>query len=157
MASEKVFGAMIGGYDRTLTRVLRHRRATILFSFALLAVTIYLFIVIPKGFLPNEDTGAIFGFTEAAQGISFDDMARHQQEVSRVVRSEPGVRSAMSSIGPSGPNVASNSGRIFLMLKPRRNGRAPKRSSRACGRSWRRSQGSGPSFRTSPRSGSAGS
>jgi HAE1 family hydrophobic/amphiphilic exporter-1 len=120
IASEKVFDAMIGGYDRTLTRVLRHRRATILFSFALLAVTIYLFIVIPKGFLPNEDTGAIFGFTEAAQGISFDDMARHQQEVSRVVRSEPSVRSAMSSIGPSGPNVASNSGRIFLMLKPRK-------------------------------------
>jgi HAE1 family hydrophobic/amphiphilic exporter-1 len=119
MASEKVFDAMLGGYDRTLSRVLRHRRATILFSFALLAVTIYLFIVIPKGFLPNEDTGAIFGFTEAAQGISFDDMARHQQEVSRVVRAEPGVRSAMSSIGPSGPNVASNSGRIFFMLKPR--------------------------------------
>jgi HAE1 family hydrophobic/amphiphilic exporter-1 len=119
MASEKVFDAMLGGYDRTLTRVLRHRRATILFSFALLAVTIYLFLVIPKGFLPNEDTGAIFGFTEAAQGISFDDMARHQQEVSRVVRAEPGVRSAMSSIGPSGPNVASNSGRIFFMLKPR--------------------------------------
>ena len=119
MASEKVFDAMLDAYDRTLTRVLRHRRATILFSFALLAVTIYLFLVIPKGFLPNEDTGAIFGFTEAAQGISFDDMARHQQEVSRVVRAEPAVRSAMSSIGPSGPNVASNSGRIFFMLKPR--------------------------------------
>jgi HAE1 family hydrophobic/amphiphilic exporter-1 len=119
MASEKVFVAILGGYDRTLTRVLRHRLATLLVSFALLAATIYLFIVIPKGFLPNEDTGAIFGFTEAAQGISFDDMARHQQAVSRLVRSEPSVRSAMSSIGPSGPNVASNSGRIFLMLKPR--------------------------------------
>ena len=119
MASEKVFNAMLAVYDRTLTRVMRHRRATILLSFALLAATIYLFIAIPKGFLPNEDTGAIFGFTEAAQGISFDDMARHQQEVSRVVRSEPGVRSAMSSIGPTGPNVASNSGRIFAMLTPR--------------------------------------
>jgi HAE1 family hydrophobic/amphiphilic exporter-1 len=119
MASEKVFVAILGGYDRMLTRVLRHRLATLLVSFVLLAATIYLFIVIPKGFLPNEDTGAIFGFTEAAQGISFDDMARHQQAVSRVVRSDPSVRSAMSSIGPSGPNVASNSGRIFLMLKPR--------------------------------------
>jgi HAE1 family hydrophobic/amphiphilic exporter-1 len=119
MASEKVFVAVLGGYDRTLARVLRHRLATLLLSFVLLAATIYLFIVIPKGFLPNEDTGAIFGFTEAAQGISFDDMARHQQAVSRVVRSDPSVRSAMSSIGPSGPNVASNSGRIFLMLKPR--------------------------------------
>jgi HAE1 family hydrophobic/amphiphilic exporter-1 len=119
MASERVFNAMLGAYDRTLTRVLRHRLATILLSFLLLAATVYLFLTIPKGFLPNEDTGAIFGFTEAAQGISFDDMARHQQEVSRVVRAEPSVRSAMSSIGPSGPNVASNSGRIFLMLKPR--------------------------------------
>ncbi len=119
MASEKVFGAMLTGYDRTLTRVLRHRLATVLLSFVLLAVTVTLFIVIPKGFLPNEDTGAIFGFTEAAQGISFDDMARHQQAVSAAVRTEPGLRSAMSSIGPSGPNIASNSGRIFLMLNPR--------------------------------------
>jgi HAE1 family hydrophobic/amphiphilic exporter-1 len=119
MASERVFNGMLSAYDRTLTRVLRHRRATLLLSFVLLAATVYLFVVIPKGFLPNEDTGAIFGFTEAAQGISFEDMARHQQEVSRIVRSEPAVRSAMSSIGPSGPNVASNSGRIFLMLKPR--------------------------------------
>ncbi len=118
-ASEKVFDAMLSAYDRTLTRVLRHRMATILFSFVLLAATVYLFMAIPKGFLPNEDTGAIFGFTEAAQGISFDDMARHQQAVSRVVRSEPAIRSTMSSIGPSGPNIASNSGRIFLMLKPR--------------------------------------
>ncbi|MBI5576956.1 MAG: efflux RND transporter permease subunit [Deltaproteobacteria bacterium] len=118
-ASEKAFDAMVAVYDRTLTSVLRHRLATLLFSFLLLGATVYLFIVIPKGFLPNEDTGAIFGFTEAAQGISFEDMARHQQAVSAVVRAEPSVRSAMSSIGPSGPNVASNSGRIFFMLKPR--------------------------------------
>jgi HAE1 family hydrophobic/amphiphilic exporter-1 len=118
-ASEKVFDAMLSAYDRTLTRVLQRRTATILFSFVLLGVTVYLFMAIPKGFLPNEDTGAIFGFTEAAQGISFDDMARHQQAVSSVVRSEKGIHSTMSSIGPSGPNIASNSGRVFLMLKPR--------------------------------------
>ena len=119
LASEKVFDAMLRAYDSTLTRVLRHRLATILFSFVLLGCTIYFFLVIPKGFLPNEDTGAIFGFTEAAQGISFDDMMRHQQEISRIVRSDNSVQSTMSSIGPSGPNIASNSGRIFLMLKPR--------------------------------------
>ncbi len=118
-ASEKVFNAMRDGYDWTLTRVLRHRMATIVLSFALLAATLYLFAAIPKGFLPNEDTGAIFGFTEAAQGISFDDMARHQQAVARIVDSDPNVRSSISSIGPSGPNIAGNSGRIFLMLKPR--------------------------------------
>jgi len=119
MASEKVFDAMVAAYDWTLTRILRHRRITILVSFVLLAVTIYLFIAIPKGFLPNEDTGAIFGFTEAAQGISFDDMARHQLAVASVVRSEPSIKSYISSIGPSGPNIATNSGRVFLMLKPR--------------------------------------
>ena len=119
MASEKVFDAILRTYDRTLTHVLRHRLATILASFVLMGATTYLFMVIPKGFLPNEDTGAIFGFTEAAQGISYENMSAHQQEVSRVVRSDNSVWSAMSSIGPSGPNVASNSGRIFLMLKPR--------------------------------------
>jgi HAE1 family hydrophobic/amphiphilic exporter-1 len=118
-ASEKVFDAMLSFYDRTLTMVMRHRPATIVFSFLLLGATAWLFVVIPKGFLPNEDTGAVFGFTEAAQGISFDDMARHQQAVSSLVRTEKSVRSVMSSIGPSGPNVASNSGRMFLMLKPR--------------------------------------
>ncbi len=119
-ASEKVFDAMRDGYDWTLTRVLRHRLVTVIVSFALLAATVYLFIAMPKGFLPNEDTGAIFGFTEAAQGISFDDMARHQQAVAAVVRADPDVTSYISSIGPSGPNIASNSGRIFLLLKPRK-------------------------------------
>ncbi|PWB61477.1 MAG: acriflavine resistance protein B [Deltaproteobacteria bacterium] len=118
--SEKVFDAMVGAYDWSLSRVLRHRPATILLSAVLLAATVYLFIVMPKGFLPNEDTGAIFGFTEAAQGISFDDMARHQQAVARIVRSDPNVGAYISSIGPSGPNIASNSGRIFLLLKPRK-------------------------------------
>ncbi len=118
--SEKLFDAVRDGYDWTLTRVLRHRLATIAASFVLLAFTIYMFYSIPKGFLPNEDTGSIFGFTEAAQGISFDDMARHQQAVARVVRTSPDILSYISSIGASGPNIASNSGRIFLMLKPRK-------------------------------------
>ncbi len=118
-ASEKVFDAMRDGYDWTLVRVLRHRLATIVLSFALLALTVYLFGAIPKGFLPNEDTGSIFGFTEAAQGISFDDMARHQQAIARVVRADASIQAYISSIGPSGPNIASNSGRIFLLLKPR--------------------------------------
>jgi HAE1 family hydrophobic/amphiphilic exporter-1 len=120
LASEKVFDAMLRMYDRTLVRVLRHRTATILFSFVLLGATIYLFLAIPKGFLPNEDSGAIFGFTEAAQGISFDDMMKHQMAVSRIIRSDNSIQSAMSSIGASGGSVASNSGRVFLMLKPRK-------------------------------------
>jgi HAE1 family hydrophobic/amphiphilic exporter-1 len=119
-ASERVFDGMLSVYDRSLRWVLRYRRATILFSALLLFVTAYLFVVIPKGFLPAEDTGMIFGFTEAAQGISFDSMKEHQQALAAVVNAEPNVDSFMSSIGPSGPNVATNSGRIFIRLKPRK-------------------------------------
>jgi HAE1 family hydrophobic/amphiphilic exporter-1 len=119
-ASERVFQGMLSAYDRSLRWVLRYRRATIAFSALLLLVTAYLFVVIPKGFLPTEDTGMIFGFTEAAQGISFDSMKEHQQALAAVVAADPNVESFMSSIGPSGPNVASNSGRIFMRLKPRK-------------------------------------
>jgi len=119
-ASERVFAGMLLVYDRSLRWVLRYRRATLLFSALLLIVTAYLFFVIPKGFLPAEDTGMIFGFTEAAQGISFDSMKEHQQALAAVVAADPNVESFMSSIGPSGPNVAGNSGRIFIRLKPRK-------------------------------------
>ncbi|MBF8297970.1 MAG: acriflavin resistance protein, partial [candidate division NC10 bacterium] len=119
-ASERFFVGMLSLYDRSLQWVLRYRRATILFSALLLFVTAYLFVVIPKGFLPTEDTGMIFGFTEAAQGISFESMKEHQQALAAVVAADPNVESFMSSIGPSGPNVASNSGRIFIRLKPRK-------------------------------------
>jgi HAE1 family hydrophobic/amphiphilic exporter-1 len=119
-ASERVFVGMLSVYDRSLRWVLRYRRATILFSALLFIVTAYLFVVIPKGFLPAEDTGMIFGFTEAAQGISFDSMKEHQQALAAVVDADPNVESFMSSIGPSGPNVAGNSGRIFIRLKPRK-------------------------------------
>jgi HAE1 family hydrophobic/amphiphilic exporter-1 len=119
-ASERVFVGMLSVYDRSLRWVLRYRRATIVFSALLLIVTAYLFVVIPKGFLPAEDTGMIFGFTEAAQGISFDSMKEHQQALAAVVAADPNVESFMSSIGPSGPNVAGNSGRIFIRLKPRK-------------------------------------
>ncbi|HJX73412.1 MAG TPA: efflux RND transporter permease subunit [Candidatus Deferrimicrobiaceae bacterium] len=117
-ASERFFHGMLSLYDRSLRWVLRYRRATIVFSALLLFVTAYLFVVIPKGFLPAEDTGMIFGFTEAAQGISFDSMKEHQQALAAVVAADPNVESFMSSIGPSGPNVAGNSGRIFIRLKP---------------------------------------
>ncbi|MCL5966529.1 MAG: efflux RND transporter permease subunit [Deltaproteobacteria bacterium] len=123
-ASERVFDAMLAGYDWSLRKVLRHPRSTVLVSAVLLAATAWLFVFIPKGFLPNEDMGMIFGFTEAAQGISFDAMKRHQQEVVAVVRSDPNVESLMSSVGASGPNVSGNTGRIFIRLKPRSERRA---------------------------------
>src|SRR5712692_3832483 len=73
----------------------------------------------PTGFLPSEDIGQAFAFTEAAQGISFEEMARHQQALAAVVAADPNVDAFMSSIGATGPNATSNSGRIFMRLKPR--------------------------------------
>jgi HAE1 family hydrophobic/amphiphilic exporter-1 len=117
--SERVFQAMLGAYEWSLRRVLEHRVATLLLSAVILLATVYLFVIIPKGFLPSEDTGQIFGFTEATQGISFEAMARHQKEVAAVIAKDPNVESFMSSIGASGISVASNTGRVFIRLKPR--------------------------------------
>ena len=114
-ASEKVFDGLLHGYDWTLQKTLRHRLATLLVSLAVLVVTVYLFIIIPKGFLPSEDTGQVFAFTEAAQGISFDSMVKHQRAVADIVSKDPYVDSFMSSIGGNG----GNQGRIFIRLKPR--------------------------------------
>jgi HAE1 family hydrophobic/amphiphilic exporter-1 len=81
--------------------------------------TAYLFAVIPKGFIPNEDTGQIFAFTEAAQDISFEAMKEKQQAVAAIVRQNPYVEQFMSSIGAGGSNIVPNTGRIFIRLKPR--------------------------------------
>ncbi len=117
--SERVFQGMLRLYDWSLRRALEHRLATLLVSAVILLATVYLFMIIPKGFLPSEDTGQIFGFTEASQGISFEAMARHQKEVAAVIAKDPYVDSFMSSIGASGSSVASNTGRVFIRLKPR--------------------------------------
>jgi HAE1 family hydrophobic/amphiphilic exporter-1 len=120
-ASERGFQALFSAYRRSLDVVLRHRPATLLASLVLLLATGWLFVVIPKGFLPSEDTGQIFGFTEAAQGISFEAMARHQQALAAVVQADPNVEAFSSSIGAFGPNAAGNQGRIFIRLKDRRD------------------------------------
>jgi HAE1 family hydrophobic/amphiphilic exporter-1 len=118
-ASERAFQGLFGAYRRSLDVVLRHRRATMVASGVLLVATAWLFVVIPKGFLPSEDTGQIFAFTEAAQGISFEAMGQHQQALAAVVQQDPNVEAFSSSIGASGPNAAGNQGRIFIRLKGR--------------------------------------
>jgi HAE1 family hydrophobic/amphiphilic exporter-1 len=118
-ASERAFQALFTGYRLSLDRVLRHRRVVVALSAFLLAATVWLFVVMPKGFLPSEDTGQIFGFTEAAQGTSFESMGRHQQALAAVVLQDPNVHSFMSSIGAGGTSVAANAGRIFIRLKNR--------------------------------------
>jgi hydrophobic/amphiphilic exporter-1 (mainly G- bacteria), HAE1 family len=118
-ASERAFQALFSGYRRSLDRVLHHRRAVLFVSGLLLVATAWLFVVMPKGFLPSEDTSQIFGFTEAAQGISFESMARHQQALAAIVLQDPNVNSFMSSVGAGGTSVAANAGRIFIRLKNR--------------------------------------
>jgi HAE1 family hydrophobic/amphiphilic exporter-1 len=118
-ASERFFQGMHRMYDRSLQAVLRRRRSTLTLSAVVLAGTVWLFVVIPKGFFPSEDTGQIFGITEAAQGISFDALREHQLAVARIVDADTNVANFTSSIGVGGSTVSANSGRIFIRLKPR--------------------------------------
>ncbi len=119
MALERFFDGMLKGYNKSLQWVLGHRFATLAITVGLFVLTIALFIIIPKGFLPTEDTGQIFAITEAQQGISYDDMAKHQQQIVDIIAQDPNIEAFMSSIGAGGPNAAANSGRIFMRLKPR--------------------------------------
>ena len=115
---------MLAAYDWSLQKVLRHRFVTFLFSLAILAVTAWLFIRIPKGFLPSEDSGFIFGVTMAQQGISFDSMKEHQKALTHLVVADPNVENVMSFAGAGGPGGGGNSGFFFLDLKERPSGRA---------------------------------
>jgi HAE1 family hydrophobic/amphiphilic exporter-1 len=117
-ASERFFNGLLGAYDATLRVVLRFRLVTLLASFVLIWATARLFIEVPKGFLPNEDQSQIFGFTEAAQDISFEGLRDHQKKVMAILQADPDMTSVMSSIGGSGFGTASNSGRVFMHLKP---------------------------------------
>ena len=119
-ASERVFDGMRRGYDLSLQWVLKHRLGTMAVAGIILVATGYLFSVIPKGFLPSEDTNQIFAFTEAAQGVSFQAMKEHQQKVAEIVRQDPNEVAFMSSIGGGGPSSSAvNTGRMFIRLKPR--------------------------------------
>lgn len=116
---ERFFAGMLNLYERTLKTVLRHRFTTLVFTFILTIVTVALFKIIPWGFLPSDDIGGIFGFTEGQQGISFNDMVRHQQALADIIAKDPNVESFMSFVGPGGTRVGGNSGFMFIRLKPR--------------------------------------
>jgi len=117
--SERFFNGMLNAYEVSLKYVLRHRLATLVITGITLLATVYLFITTPKGFLPSEDTGQIFAFTEAQQGISFDSMVKHQQALAAIVNQDPNIDGFMSSVGTGGASSASNAGRMFIRLKPR--------------------------------------
>jgi HAE1 family hydrophobic/amphiphilic exporter-1 len=117
--SERFFEGMLRAYRSSLRVVLSHRLATLLFSVLVLVVTVFLFFIFSYGFLPTEDIGQIFGFTEAIQGISFESMKEHQLAVMEVVRQDPNVDSFVSTAGAGGPSPTGNLGRMFVTLKPR--------------------------------------
>jgi HAE1 family hydrophobic/amphiphilic exporter-1 len=116
--SELFFSGMLRVYEVTLRWVMRHRRMTMLVSAAILAGTVYLFGIAPKGFLPLEDTGQIFVQTEATEGISFESMVRHQLALADIVKAQPEVAAFMCSAGARG-QWTSNTGILFLRMKPR--------------------------------------
>jgi hydrophobic/amphiphilic exporter-1 (mainly G- bacteria), HAE1 family len=120
-ASERFFDGMLHLYDRTLQWTLGHRRTTMVALLLTFAFTAYFFLVIPKGFIPTEDNGTIFAFTETAQDISFDAMQEKQRAVADIIRHDPAVQQSMSFIGAAGSSVVLNNGRVFSLLTPRKD------------------------------------
>ncbi len=116
--SERVFATIIERYGTSLRWVLAHQPATLLVAVATLVLTILLYVVVPKGFFPIQDTGAIQGISEAPQWISFPAMAERQQALAQVILRDPAVASLSSFIGVDGTNVTLNSGRVLINLKP---------------------------------------
>ncbi len=117
---ERFFQKMLYAYESTLNLILNYRRTTLAVTIILTLITIFLFLKMPMGFLPSEDTGQIFAFTEAAQGISFEDMVRHQKALAEIVSKDQNVDAFMSAVGASGISIANNTGRMFIRLKPRK-------------------------------------
>jgi multidrug efflux pump len=116
--SEHAFESIIAFYGRTLKWVLKHQTATLFVALATLVLTVILYIIVPKGFFPVQDTGIIQGISEASQSISFPAMAQKQQQLTEVILKDPAVDSLSSFIGIDGTNQTLNSGRMLINLKP---------------------------------------
>jgi len=119
--SEKGWESIIGFYDRTLKWVLRHQPLTLMVAVGTLVLTIILYIIVPKGFFPVQDTGIIQGFSEGPQTISFSEMSERQQQLAHIILQDPAVASLSSFMGIDGINTTLNSGRIQINLKPLAN------------------------------------
>jgi len=116
--TEAGFQAVIAGYAWGLRQVLAHKFFTLMVTFGTLGLSLWLYVIVPKGFFPIEDTGLIFAFTEAAQDISFEGMAAHQKEVAAIIKADPAVQDINSFIGATGFSPSLNLGRMFVTLKP---------------------------------------
>jgi HAE1 family hydrophobic/amphiphilic exporter-1 len=115
---ERAFDGLLGLYGRGLNIVLRHQLITLMVMLGTIVLTGYLYVVIPKGFFPQQDTGMITGITEASEDISFPAMAERQQAAANIVLQDPAVASVGSYVGPGGPTATLNNGRMFIALKP---------------------------------------
>ncbi|WP_413535733.1 efflux RND transporter permease subunit [Rahnella inusitata] len=121
------FDKLIAGYDRMLIVVLNHQKITLLVAAATLVFTALLYVIVPKGFFPSQDTGMIQGITQASQDVSFGEMGRRQQLLAAAILKDPDVESVASTIGVDGNNTSLNSGRLQISLKSfdERSERAP--------------------------------
>src|SRR5437879_7488238 len=117
--SQEWFDRVIAQYGRLLNWVLDHQPLTLLVAVATLALTVFFYIVIPKGFFPVQDTGLIQGISEAAPSVSFATMAERQQALAAVILKDPDVVSLSSFIGVDGTNTTLNTGRLLINLRPR--------------------------------------
>ncbi|MGP9810810.1 efflux RND transporter permease subunit [Rhodopseudomonas sp. NSM] len=115
---EAMFSGWLRGYQWALDRVLAHKFLMLLVTFATLGGTIYLYMVVPKGFFPQEDTGFMIGVTEAATDTSFEAMKERQLALVEVIKTDPAVDYINSTVGAGGPNATANYGRLFVALKP---------------------------------------
>ena len=122
--TERMFQAMLDWYERGLKWVLDHQPLTLIVAVATLVVTILLYIVVPKGLLPQQDTGLIVGVTDAAQSISFQAMVERQRAIAGIVRQDPDVVGVASFVGAGTVNATVNTGRLYINLKPRDKRRA---------------------------------
>ncbi len=118
--TEGVFQKTLNLYDVSLKWVLRHRFLTLMVAIATFAITLFLYVIVPKGLLPLQDTGEIIGVTDAAQNISFAAMIDRQQQIADIVRQDPDVQSVAAFVGAGTVNQTPNSGRLYIVLKPRR-------------------------------------
>jgi multidrug efflux pump len=118
--TENIFQKTLNLYDVSLKWVLRHRFLTLMVAIATLVITLFLYVIVPKGLLPLQDTGEIIGVTDAAQNISFAAMVDRQQQIADIVRQDPDVQSVAAFVGAGTVNQTPNSGRLYIVLKPRR-------------------------------------
>ena len=115
---ERFFELLLGGYRRTLDVALRFRFVTLMLFFATLGLTAYLYVIIPKGFFPNQDNGVLVGITKAGEDVSFAEMSRLQQAVAAVIAQDPAVDAYASPLGAGRGGQTGNNGRIWVTLKP---------------------------------------